>query len=78
MIIPMKYKYNNVLLGDLTNGMFISSGGMTFYKNTLLNVGVFELQPYSGNAKIEITDQQFNDLTRDYFRTLKRVNDGIA
>lgn len=72
MVIPMKYKFGQVLLGDLTNGMFISSGKRPFYKDTLLNMGEFDLEPYTGSETIELTDFEFNDLTRDYFRLARK------
>jgi hypothetical protein len=74
MIIPMKYKLDDLLLGELTNGMFISIGKMPMYKNTLLSVSEFDLEPYEGSESIELTDEQFNEMTRDYFRTLRRID----
>ena len=73
MIIPMQYKLGDLLLGELTDGMFISQGKMPMYKNTLLNASEYDLEPYNGDEKIELTDEQFNEMTRNYFRTLKKV-----
>jgi hypothetical protein len=75
MIIPMKYKLGNLLLGELTNGMFISVSGMPFYKNTLTFNSEETLEPYEGNESVEITNTQFNDFTRDYFRTIRKPNE---
>lgn len=70
VIIPMKYQTEaGVLLGELTNGMWITSKGLSIYKNTLENVGVAGIKPYSGSEKIELEDAQFNELTRNYFLT---------
>jgi len=75
MIIPMKYKLGNLLLGELTNGMFISVSGFPFYKNTLTLNSEEALEPYEGNESVEITNQRFNELTRDYFSTIRKPND---
>jgi hypothetical protein len=75
MIIPMKYKLGNLLLGELTNGMFISVSGMPFYKNTLTFNSEETLETYQGNESIEITNTQFNEFTRDYFRTIRKPNE---
>jgi hypothetical protein len=73
MMIPMKYKLGDLLLGELTNGMFISVSGMPFYKNSLMFNNEETLEPYEGPESIEITDDRFNEFTRDYFRTLRRI-----
>lgn len=75
MIIPMKYKLGDLLLGELTNGMFISVSGFPFYKNTLTFNSDETLEPYEGNESVEITNQRFNELTRDYFGTIRKPND---
>jgi hypothetical protein len=77
MVIPMKYKLGDLLLGDLTNGMFISVSGMPFYKKTLIFNSEQELEPYEGNESVEITNTEFNDFTRDYFRNLRKPNNGF-
>jgi hypothetical protein len=75
MIIPMKYKLGDLLLGELTNGMFISVSGFPFYKNTLTFNSEETLEPYEGNESVEITNVRFNELTRDYFSTIRKPND---
>ncbi len=71
--IPMKYQTEaGVLLGELTNGMWITSNGMPIYKDTLANVGVAGITPYSGSEKIELEDAQFNQLTARYFQTMRK------
>jgi hypothetical protein len=75
MIIPMKYKLGDLLLGELTNGMFISVSGFPFYKNTLTFNSEETLEPYEGNESVEITNTRFNELTRDYFSTIRKPND---
>ena len=74
MKIPMKYKLGDLLLGELTNGMFISVSGMPFYKNSLMFNSEETLEPYEGPESIEITDARFNEFTRDYFQNLRRIN----
>jgi hypothetical protein len=74
MKIPMKYKLGDLLLGELTNGMFISVSGYPFYKNTLTFNSEETLEPYEGNESVEITNQRFNELTRDYFSTIRKPN----
>ena len=70
MIIPMKYKLGDVLLGDLTNGMFISSGKVPFYKSTLGINSESDLKSYSGNETVELSTDEFNALTATYFALL--------
>lgn len=73
VIIPMKYQTEaGVLLGELTNEMWITSKGLPIWKNTLANVGVAGIKPYSGSEKIELEDAQFNQLTQTYFQTAKK------
>jgi len=73
VIIPMKYQTEaGVLLGELTNGMWITSKGLPLWKNTLANVGVAGVSSYEGPEKIELQDAQFNEMTRAYFSTLKK------
>lgn len=67
----MKYKLGDLLLGELTNGMFISVSGYPFYKNTLIFNSDETLEPYEGPESVEISNARFNDMTRDYFNTLK-------
>lgn len=74
MMIPMRYKLGELLLGDLTNGMFISVSGYPFYKDSLIFNSEETLEPYQGNESVDITDMQFNDLTRDYFATVRKPN----
>jgi hypothetical protein len=61
-----------LLIGELTNGMWITENGQPIYKDTLSNMGVSGMTDYVGNAKIELEDAQFNELTADYFRTLRK------
>lgn len=71
--IPMTYQTDaGVLLGELTNGMWITSNGVPLYKDTLQSMGVAGLTPYKGSEKIELEDAQYNLLTADYFLTLRR------
>ena len=73
IIIPMKYQTEGgVLLGELTNEMWITSEGLPIWKDTLANVGVAGVKPYSGSEKIELEDAQFNELTRNYFLTARK------
>ena len=71
----MTHKLGEMLLGDLTNEMFISQGGVPFYKNTLLSVSEFDLKPYSGSEKIELADEEFNRMTADYFAVLPKFKE---
>jgi hypothetical protein len=69
----MKYQTEaGVLLGELTNEMWITSKGLPVWKNTLGNVGVAGITSYSGPEKIELEDAQFNEMTRHYFLTAKK------
>ena len=68
----MKYKLGNLLLGELTNGMFISLGGYPFLKESLLFNSEEPLKRYSGSESIELTDEQFNRLTAEYFAHAKK------
>lgn len=61
-----------LLIGELTNGMWITQNGQVIYKNTLDNLGVSEMTKYAGSEKIELEDAQYNELTADYFRTLRK------
>lgn len=61
-----------LLIGELTNGMWITQNKQPLYKDTLANVGVSGMTDYVGNAKIELEDAQFNEMTADYFRTLRK------
>jgi hypothetical protein len=61
-----------VLLGELTNGMFITKGKIPVYKNSLKSVSELDLLPYWGSEKIELSNGEYNEMTRSYFRTLKR------
>jgi hypothetical protein len=73
VIIPMKYQTEaGVLLGELTNGMWITSKGLPIWKNTLANVGVAGIVDYEGPEKIELNDARYNELTQAYFSTLKK------
>ena len=73
IIIPMKYQTEaGVLLGELTNEMWITSKGLPIWKDTLANVGVAGIAPYKGSEKIELEDAQFNELTRHYFLTARK------
>jgi len=71
--IPIKYKLGKVLLGELTNGMFITKGKIPVYKNSLLSVSELDLLPYWGDEKIELTNEEYNEMTRSYF-LLKRLD----
>ena len=71
--IPMtQITEGGVLLGELTNGMWITSTGTPIWKDTLQNVGVAGLTPYKGSEKIELEDAQFNELTARYFQTMRK------
>ena len=73
IIIPMKYQTEaGVLLGELTNEMWITSKGLPIWKDTLANVGVAGITPYKGSEKIELEDAQFNELTKVYFQTMRK------
>jgi len=72
LTIPIKYRLGKVLLGELTNGMFITKGKIPVYKNSLRSVSELDLLPYWGSEKIELTNEEYNEMTRSYFRTLKR------
>jgi hypothetical protein len=73
VIIKMnKQLESGLLIGELTNGMWITQNGQPMYKDTLANVGVSGMTDYVGDAKIELEDAQFNELTADYFRTLRK------
>lgn len=73
VVIKMTKKHESgLLLGELTNGMWITQSGLTIYKNTLSNLGVSGLENYSGSEKIELEDALFNELTADYFRLMKQ------
>lgn len=72
MRIPMTYKLGDLLLGELTNGMFISVSAYPFYKNTLIFNSEETLEPYVGDEAVEISDAQFNDFTRQYFSCLQK------
>lgn len=61
-----------VLIGELTNGMWITSKGLPIWKDTLEFVGVAGLKPYKGSEKIELDDARFNELTARYFQTMKK------
>lgn len=71
--IPMtQITEGGVLLGELTNKMWITSTGTPIWKDTLQNVGVAGLTPYKGSEKIELEDAQFNELTARYFQTMRK------
>lgn len=70
--IPIKYRLGKVLLGELTHGMFITKGKIPVYKNSLKSVSELDLLPYWGSEKIELSNGEYNEMTRSYFRTLKR------
>ena len=72
--IPIKYRLGKVLLGELTNGMFITKGKIPVYKNSLLSVSELDLLPYWGSEKIELTNEEYNDMTRSYFLTRKHLD----
>jgi hypothetical protein len=73
VIIPMTYQTEGgVLIGELTNEMWITMKGTTFWKNTLTNVGVAGLTPYKGSEKIELEDAHYNELTARYFQTMRK------
>jgi hypothetical protein len=73
VVIKMtKLHDSGLLLGELTNGMWITENGQPIYKDTLSNMGVSGMTAYKGDAKIELEDAQFNELTADYFRTLRQ------
>jgi len=69
--IPIKYRLGKVLLGELTNGMFVTKNKIPVYKSSLLSVSEFDLLPYWGDEKIELTNEEYNDMTRSYYLTLK-------
>jgi hypothetical protein len=71
----MKYKLGNLLLGELTNGMFISLGGYPFLKESLLYNSEETLKPYSGSESIELTDKEFNRLTAEYFAHARKPSE---
>jgi hypothetical protein len=73
LTIPIKYKLGKVLLGELTNGMFITKGKIPVYKSSLLSVSELDLLPYWGDEKIELTNEEYNEMTRSYF-LLKRLD----
>jgi hypothetical protein len=62
----------DLLLAELTNGMFISVSAYPFYKNTLIFNSEEALERYQGDESVEITDAQFNDFTRPYFASLQK------
>jgi hypothetical protein len=72
LTIPIKYRLGKVLLGELTHGMFITKGKIPVYKSSLLSVSELDLLPYWGSEKIELTNAEYNEMTRGYFMTLKR------
>ena len=78
--IKMTKKHESgLLLGELTNGMWISQNGQPIYKETLANSDAAALSDYQGEEKVELEDALFNQLTAEYFlRAKKPSNLGVS